>query len=185
MTGRGPLIYATERHTYKFLTVRRTFSNCIIAKASRNYRPWDIFQSRLRLSGPIEPEIKWIVCTTAVTSLSPARRATHPPRCITMIVNSIWIVAKLDKTVNYARMTVRLARICSVDPFERIAIDWLRVLPHSFFLPDSACIIGRLKRSKTVRVSNLCAKSLRTFSSSCSFLLSWFVLSNAARSWRF
>lgn len=46
-------------------------------------------------------------------------------------------------------MTVRLARICSVDPFERIAIDWLFILFHSFFPLDSACIIGRLKRSKT------------------------------------
>lgn len=160
MRGRGSSIYETERHTYKFVTVRRTFSGYIIAKASRNYQPWDIFQSRLRLSGPIEPEIEWIVCTTvtatAITSLSPARRTTHPPRCIT-IVNSIWIAAKLDRTVNYTRMTVRLARICSVDPFERIAIDWLFILFHSFFPLDSACIIGRLKRSKTVRVSNLYA----------------------------
>lgn len=45
-------------HTYKFLAVRRTFSECIIAKAGRNYRPWDIFQSRLRLPGPIGPEIE-------------------------------------------------------------------------------------------------------------------------------
>lgn len=51
------------RHTYKFLAARRTFSECIIAKAGRNYRPWDIFQSRLRLSGPIGPEIEWIACT--------------------------------------------------------------------------------------------------------------------------
>lgn len=114
----------------------RTFSGYIIAKASRNYQPWDIFQSRLRLFGPIEPEIEWIVCTTvtanAITSLSPARGTTHPPRCIT-IVNSIWIAARLDRTVNYVRMTVRLARICSVDPFEGIAIDWLCILSHSFF----------------------------------------------------
>jgi len=84
------------RYTYKFLAARRTFSECIIAKAGRNYRLWDIFQSRLQLFGPIGPEIEWIART--VTAI------TRPPRRIT-IVNSIWIAAKLNGTVNYVRMT--------------------------------------------------------------------------------
>lgn len=82
-----------------------------------------------------------------VTATATAITATRfSPQRIT-IVNSIWIVAKLDGTVNYVRMTASpRARICRVDPFERIAIDWFHI-SFSSFCPNHV----RCKENKLIK----------------------------------
>lgn len=145
-------VHRYARYMYEFLATYRTFSECIIAKADRNYR--GIFFSHA-FGSPDRSGRK----SNEITCTSPHRHRHPPPATATAItatrfspqritiVNSIWIVAKLDGTVNYVRMTASSrARICRVDPFERIAIDWFHI-SFSSFSPNHV----RCKENKLIK----------------------------------